>query len=173
MQAITRSVASRDEVPVSLGDTVRSHRREWRQLVLRHLSRLTENLTRRSLVEANARIDSANRLEHRGHSDSGELRRSCGLIPGRRDERHGRQVVHLLRLGNAGALTSDCWSSRSALSVVTRSATALRLGYSCALRRTVPNHVSVLEQKLGQQRSVLSTDACDECMRRHYPAEDM
>ena len=45
------------------------------------------------------RIDLPDRFQHSGHPEAGELAGQYGLIPGRWDETHGRQVVDLAGRG--------------------------------------------------------------------------
>ena len=82
---------------VSLGDPVRRQRRERRRLVLGCLDGLAEDLARRRLVEANRRIDLADRLEHRRHADGGELGRLHRLVPRAGHERRRREIEDLGR----------------------------------------------------------------------------
>ena len=65
VQPVAAAVAAGDEVAVRLGDAVRGQRRERRLLGLRRLGGLAEDLARRRLVEADRRVDLADRLEQR------------------------------------------------------------------------------------------------------------
>ena len=96
---VAAAVARGDEVGVGLRDAVRRQRARRRLLRLRRLARLAEDLAGRRLVEADARVDLADRLEHRRRPDRGELRGEDRLVPRARDEGRGRQVVDLGRPG--------------------------------------------------------------------------
>ena len=97
MQAVAAAVRADDEVAVGLRDAVRRHGRERRRLGLRHLGRLAEDLARRRLVDADAVVDRANRLEQRRDADRGELGRLDRMLPRARHERRRREVVDLAR----------------------------------------------------------------------------
>ena len=66
---VALAIVDGDVVPVDLGHAVRAARIEGRVLVLRHLLHLAEHLRGRRLVEADRRIDAADRLEHARHAE--------------------------------------------------------------------------------------------------------
>ena len=96
-QVVALAVVDRDVVREHLRHAVRAARIERRQLGLRHLAHLAEHLARRRLIDADRRIDLANRLEHARHALRVELAGEHRLIPRRRHERHRREVVDLVR----------------------------------------------------------------------------
>jgi hypothetical protein len=84
-------------VPVDLGDTVGAARVERRRLLLRRLLHLAEHLAARRLVEANAaRIQQPDGFEDARHADGGEFPGQHRLLPTRRHEAHGGEVVDLV-----------------------------------------------------------------------------
>ena len=103
-QVVALAVVDRDEVPVGLGHAVGAARVERRLLVLRHLAHLAEHLRRRRLVEADRRIDAADRLEHARHADRRELGGEHRLRPRRRHEALRGEVVDLVRAAVAHRL---------------------------------------------------------------------
>ena len=146
--------------------------RERRRLGLRRLPRLAEDLARRRLVEPDRRIDLADRLEHRGHADRGELGRQHRLVPRARHERRRGEVEDLggTRVTEHGA--SELWSRRSARTSRqpvrdSRKPIGVRLGRA---PDDAEDLVSLLEQQLGEEGAVLAADPCYQ--RASLPAQE-
>ena len=97
VQVVALAVVDRDPVPVDLGDAVGAARVERRRLGLRHLAHLAEHLRRARLVEADLRVDEADRLEDPRHAERGGLAGEHRLAERGLDERLRREVVDLVR----------------------------------------------------------------------------
>ena len=96
MEVVALAVVHGDPVAVHLGDAVRGPRVERGALGLRHLLHLAEHLRARGLVEADARVDGADGVEHPGHAERCRLPREHRLAPGGLHEGLGGEVVHLV-----------------------------------------------------------------------------
>src|SRR5205085_6772414 len=95
--AVALAVVHRDEMPVDLGDAVGTARVERGRLALGSFTHLAEHLTARRLVKADALwVDQADRLEYARNANAGELPGQYRLLPARRHEAHGRQVIDLV-----------------------------------------------------------------------------
>jgi hypothetical protein len=131
---------------------------------LRHLARLAEDLRRRRLIEADLRVDVAERLEQRCDSDRGELGGEHRLLPGHRHERDGREVVDLVRTALAQGGDERELVQQVRLDQLDPVANALEV--LIGRRRRAPHRpedlVATLEEELGEQRPVLPSDAGDE-----------
>ena len=170
VQPVAAAVAPRDEVRVRLGHAVRSHRRKRRLLVLGHLPRLAEDLARRGLVEADARVDAPDGLEERSAPDRGELRREHRLPPRHGHERGRGEVVDLVGTARGQHVDQGELVEHVGLGEVELGA---ERGEVREMRRDRLAHdaedlVALLEQELGQERPVLPGDPDDECAARGH-----
>ena len=139
-QVVALAVVDRDVVREHLRHAVRAARIERRQLGLRHLAHLAEHLARRRLVEADRRVDLADRLEHARHALRVELAGQHRLIPRRRHERHRREVVELVRpdlVDERASATADR-AGRPGCSVMRSSRCSMRQKFGALARRTMP-----------------------------------
>ena len=86
---------------VQLRHAVRAARVERRAFALPLVLDLAEHLARRRLIEADLRIDLADRFQTVDHADRIDLRRMRGLVPRGADEALRGEVVKLGRLDTA------------------------------------------------------------------------
>ena len=94
---VALAVVDRDPVAVHLGDAVGAAGVERGALLLRHLDHLAEHLAARRLVEPDVvGAQQPDCLQHPGHPDGGELAGEHRLLPARRHEALGGEVVHLV-----------------------------------------------------------------------------
>ena len=137
---------------------------------LRRLVHLAEHLGRGRLVEADRRVDHADGVEQAGHTEPGRIAGHHRLGETLVDEALRGEVVDLGRamlldhvdqrrlIGQVGA------DQRDALEEVPD---ALEVR-----RARAPHHaddlVALVEQKLGEIRTVLAGDPSDECAGRHH-----
>ena len=170
MQPVAAAVAPRNEVRVGLGHAVRGDGRERRLLVLGHLPRLAEDLARRCLVEADAHVDAPDGLEECSAPDRGELRSEHGLPPRHGHERGRGEVVHLV--GSArrqhvdeGELVEHVGLGEVELRAEGGEVREIRRD---RLANDAEDLVALVEQELGQERSVLTGDPDDECATRGH-----
>ena len=96
-EVVALAVVHGDVMREHLRHAVRAARVERRHLGLRHFAHLAEHLARRGLIEADGRVDAADGVEHPRDALRVELAGEHRLIPRRRHERHGREVVDLVR----------------------------------------------------------------------------
>ena len=142
-------------------------------LVLRRLDGLAEDLRRRRLVEADRRIDLADRLEQRRRADGGELRGQHRLLPRHRHERDGREVVDLVRPERAQRANERELVVHVGLDELEAVAHVREVRVARrAAAHDAENVVAVVEQELGEQRAVLPADAGDERAAFRHRADD-
>jgi hypothetical protein len=94
---VALAIVHRDVVTEHLRHAIGASWIERRLLRLRHLAHAPVHLTGRRLVETDAGIDLPDGLEHARHALRVVLAGEQRLIPGRGHERHGREVVELVR----------------------------------------------------------------------------
>ena len=109
-QPVALPVVDSDVVAVDLGDPVGRARMERGQLVLRRLPHLPEHLAAGRLVETDGRVDQADRVQHPGDPETGDLPGVDRLLEGEGGEADRPQVVDLVRVGRPRAAISDDWS---------------------------------------------------------------
>ena len=164
VHAVALAVVDRDPVAVGLRDAVGAARVERRLLGLRHLLHLAEHLRRGRLVEADRRVDVADRLEHARDADGGELGGQHRLRPRGRHEALRGEVVDLVRLRGAQRLLQRGLVEQvglQQLDAARQVRDALeRLGARAA--HDAVDLVALVEQQLGEVRAVLAGDSGDE-----------
>ncbi len=164
-QVVALAVVDRDEVAVGLGHPVGAARVEGGGLGLRDLEHLAEHLGRGRLVEARLGHHLAHGLQHPRGAHAAELGREHRLVPRRRHERHGGQVVDLVRLAVAEHVGERALVQQVA--GVERDGVAAVLQPLEGLGRGAADHavhlVALLQQELGQVAAVLAGHARDEC----------
>src|SRR5262249_60947905 len=162
---VALAVVDRDEVPVDLGDTIGAARMERRRFTLRRLPRLAEHLARRRLVEANPPgIKQPDRLEDASDADGGILSGKHWLLPARRHEAHGGEVVDLV--GAHGAEDIDEGELIEQVGLVQLDA-ALQMGDALEVlgARTANDAVDLIalvEEQFSQIAAVLARDDGDD-----------
>jgi hypothetical protein len=163
VEPVSVAVRARAEVRIRLRDSVRRHRRERRLLRLRRFGRVAEDLRRRRLVEADARVDDPDRLEQGGRADGGELGGLHRLLPRRGHERGCREVVDLDRARRAKRLGERRLVEEIGLVELDPFLDGVEV---LVARCTGPDEarhlIALLEQELGEQRPVLSSDTGDQ-----------
>ena len=137
---------------------------EGRRLRLGHLADLAEHLARRCLVEADPEVHLADRLQHPGHAEGRELPGQDRLVPRRRHEALGGEVVHLGRSDGAERLHERGLVQEIALDDLDPVAD---VGDPLVRRGAgTPRHphdaISLLEQELGEVGAILAGDPGDE-----------
>ncbi len=164
MQPVALAVVDRDPVAVHLGHPVGAAGVEGRGLALGDLLDLAEHLRRAGLVEADRRVDDADRVEHPGHRQRGRLAGEHRLAPRGLDEGLGGQVVDLGR-----PVLAQHRDERRLVEQVPADERDLVLDVGDPLeadRARPPHHaddlVALLEQELGQVRPVLTGHAGDQ-----------
>ena len=140
-EVVGLAVVDRDVVAVDLGHAVGAARVEGRALVLRRLAHLAEHLAGGRLVEADPGSTCADRLEHAGDAQRGELGGQHRLVPRRAARTTGPRGC---RPRPARPLQrppiSEGWSSRSAWTNRRRSRRCSMRSYvSVDERRTMPH----------------------------------
>ena len=168
-QPVALPVVDRDVMPEHLRHAIRAARVERRQLGLRHLAHLAEHLARGGLVDLDLRIDAPDRIQHPRHALGVELAGQQGLVPRRGDERHGGQVVELVRL-----VLLDGPDEREPVEQVGRveldAIQQVRDPVEVGMAQSADDAgdlVPVVEQQFGQVRPVLPRDAGDDGALRH------
>src|SRR5262249_40585635 len=97
--AVAFAIVHGDPMPIGLGHAVGTARVEWRCLTLGSLPDLAVHLAAAGLVKAYVPgIEQPNCLQHGCHANGGELSGEHGLLPARRHETHGREVIHFVGL---------------------------------------------------------------------------
>ena len=108
-------------------------------------------------------IDLADGLQHSRHTQTRELARQNRLIPRRRDEAHGGQVVDLIWLGRLKS--SDKGGLIQHVSLYELNAVEQMLDTIHRVRTGSARHsdyaIALVEQELGQVRAILAGDAGD------------
>jgi hypothetical protein len=98
--AVTLAVVHRDPVPVDLGHAIRTPRVEGRGFPLRRFLDLAEHLTRGSLIKADApRVQVPDSFQHARDAHCREFSGQDRLLPARRHEAHGGEVIDLIGFG--------------------------------------------------------------------------
>ncbi len=163
-QPVALTVVHRDVVPVDLGHPVRAPRVERRQLGLRDLADLAEHFARGGLVEANLRIHLPYGFEDPRDPLRVELPGQHRLFPGSGHERHGRQVVELVR-PNIGEhadqreLVQEI--RRPQLNTIEQMFDPPQIGRAGSAD-DADDLVAFVEEQLGQVGAVLTRDAGDD-----------
>ena len=175
VQPVLPAIAPGDEVRIRLRDAVRRDGREWRVLVLRHLSWLAEDLARGRLVEANLGVDTPDRLEERRTAHRGELRGQHRLTPRHGHERRGCEVVDLVRTTRRQDIDERQLVEHIGLRELELVADRREVlePRRHRLADDAEDAVALREEMLGEQRAVLTRDADDECATIGHPAPDL
>ena len=157
---------------VDLRHAVRRAGVERRLLVLRDLEHLAEHLRGRSLVEADAGIDAADRLEQARDPDRGELGGQDRLLPGGGHEALRAEVVDLgrarllERLGERRRIEQVGLDERDPVGQMVDPLEVLGRGAA-----DHPEHlVTLVEEEIGQVGAVLAGDAGDQRPLAHVLA---
>lgn len=171
VQAEALAIVDGDPVAIELGHAVGAARVERRVLVLALGLDQAEHLAGGSLVEARFRAELADRLEQVGHAQAVDDAGGHRLVPGSPDEALCRQVVDLLRLrldhralhrtgiGHVAVLVLDIAFDPQFAQAPARVA--------AAPRHQAVDPVALLQQQLGQVRSVLTGDPSYQCTSCH------
>src|SRR5690606_23241097 len=158
------TVVDGNPVTVNLRHAVRAARVEGRRLALGDLSHLAEHLTARRLVEADRRIDVADRVQQARHAERGDVAREHWLRPRGLHEALRGEVVDLVRLAlgqrelQRRLIEHVAWDQMQAVLNVLDPAEVDRAGAA-----DQPIYlVAFFKQELGQIRTVLPGDPGDQ-----------
>src|SRR5262249_17114820 len=138
-------------------------------LGLRHFTHAAVHLTRRGLIKTNLGVDATHRLERSRDALGIELSRQHRLIPGSRYERHGGEVVKLVRVS-----LLDGFDERQLIEEVgmdQRNSIEEMLDppgvRSAEASRDAEHLVALFEEQLRQIGAILSRKSCDESPLGH------
>jgi len=142
---------------------------ERRLLALWHLAHLAEHLARRRLVEAAAQIALADRVEEAKSADGHDICRVLGDVEADANVALRAEVVDLVGLDRAHQLVEHGAVPEIAVEELDL---AVEMIDARAVERARTAHhavhvVALLEQDLGEIRSVLTGDAGDERLALH------
>lgn len=170
VQAEALAIVDGDPVAIELGHAVGAARVERRVLVLALGLDQAEHLAGGSLVEARFRAELADRLEQVGHAQAVDDAGGHRLVPGGPDEALCRQVdllrlrldhraLHRTGIGHVAVLVLDIAFDPQFAQAPARVA--------AAPRHQAVDPVALLQQQLGQVRSVLTGDPSYQCTSCH------
>ncbi len=157
-------VVDRDPMAVDLGHAVGAAGMEGGQLGLGDLLDLAEHLRGGGLVEADARVDGADGLQHARDADGGELGGQHRLVPGGGHEAHGGQVVHFVGLDLLDDLADGILVEQVGLAdmdAVLDVLDAVEFFHAGTADHAV-DLVALLQQEIGEIGTVLPGDAGDQ-----------
>ena len=159
-QIVALAIVHGDVVGERLGHPVGAAGMERRLLRLRRLPRLAEHLARRCLIAPNRGVHPSDRLEDSGHPLGVVLAGEHRLLPGRGHERHGREIVELVRLNLVDHAQQRHLVEQIRLPQVDTPAQVLD---TLLVRRAQPSRhadhlVALLQQQLCQIGTVLARD---------------
>jgi len=167
---VTFAVVHRDPVRVELGHAIRAARVERRLFDLRDGLYLAEHFRGRRLVEADLRIDQADRFQQVERAHAGDLCGGGGLFEAHAHEALRGQVVDLVRLDllhhrDGGAQVGEVVLDQMQVRVVEHAhfVQAPEVHRAGATVRAM-DLVALLKQQFGQVSTVLTRDTRDDCL---------
>src|SRR5262245_29596518 len=163
-QAVTFAIVHRDVVAIDFGHAVGAAWMKRRRFALRRFVSPAEHLAAAGLIESRPRAHLTQRVEQARYAQRGELRGQYRLLPARRHERHGGQIVDFIGLHSDEYMGERCLVEQ--VGVMQLDSVAQVLDAAQVIGTAAANHagdaVAFAQQQLGEITAILPRDAGDE-----------